>query len=67
MLLYPERGLVLNPTAADILRLCTGDRTVTAIVDELASKYGHEVPEVTRQVVDFLRTMSDRGLVQDMT
>ena len=33
MLLYPERGLVLNPTAADIVQRCTGERTVAAIVD----------------------------------
>ena len=25
MLLYPERGLALNATAADILALCTGE------------------------------------------
>jgi Coenzyme PQQ synthesis protein D (PqqD). len=24
MLLYPERGLVLNPTAADVLQRCDG-------------------------------------------
>jgi coenzyme PQQ biosynthesis protein PqqD len=64
MLLYPERGLVLNPTAADVLQLCTGERTVGAIVDELARKYGQEALAVERQVMDFLRTMADRGLVQ---
>jgi coenzyme PQQ biosynthesis protein PqqD len=64
MLLYPERGLVLNPTAADVLQLCTGERTVGAIVDELARKYGQEAPAVERQVMDFLRTMANRGLVQ---
>ena len=44
MLLYPERGLVLNPTAADVLERCTGERTVTSIVDELAQKYNHQTP-----------------------
>jgi len=28
---YPERGLVLNPTAADVVKLCTGELTVGAI------------------------------------
>ena len=28
MLLYPERGLVLNATAADVVQLCTGEHTV---------------------------------------
>src|SRR5256886_14851966 len=35
MLLYPEKGLVLNPTAAAIVRLCTGEHTVGAIVERL--------------------------------
>jgi coenzyme PQQ biosynthesis protein PqqD len=67
MLLYPERGMVLNPTAADVLQRCTGELTVSAIVDELAQKYGHEAPEVEREILDFLKTMADRGLVQAAT
>lgn len=64
ILLYPERGLVLNPTAADVLQRCTGERTVHSIVEELAQKYGHQIPAVEKEVMDFLRTMADRGLVQ---
>jgi coenzyme PQQ biosynthesis protein PqqD len=64
MLLYPERGLVLNPTAADVLQRCDGERTVGSIVEELAQKYGHEPPVVEREVMDFLQTMADRGLVR---
>ena len=33
LLLYPERGLALNGTALDVVRLCTGERTVAGIVD----------------------------------
>lgn len=67
MLLYPERGLVLNATAADVLQRCDGERTVGAIVEELAQKYGHEPPAVEREVMTFLETMADRGLVQSAT
>ena len=68
MLLYPERGLVLNSTAADVLQRCTGERTVSSIVDELARKYGDQAPAaVEREVMDFLQTMADRGLVQAAT
>jgi coenzyme PQQ biosynthesis protein PqqD len=63
MLLYPERGLVLNPTAADVIQLCTGERTVASIVDELARRYGHQVPAVEREVMGFLTAMAERGLV----
>ena len=64
MLLYPERGLVLNPTAADVLQRLTGERSVDSIVEELAQKYGHQPPAVEKEVMDFLKTMADRGLVQ---
>jgi coenzyme PQQ biosynthesis protein PqqD len=64
MLLYPERGLVLNPTAADVLQRCDGERTVGSIVEELARRYGHEAPAVEREVMSFLQTMAERGLVQ---
>jgi coenzyme PQQ biosynthesis protein PqqD len=65
MLLYPEKGLVLNPTAAAIVRLCTGDHTVGVIVDRLVEEYptqGREALE--RQVLEFLSAMADRGLVR---
>jgi coenzyme PQQ biosynthesis protein PqqD len=64
MLLYPEKGLVLNPTAAAIVRLCTGEHTVGAIVERLVEEYptqGREALE--RQVLEFLSAMADRGLV----
>jgi coenzyme PQQ biosynthesis protein PqqD len=64
MLLYPERGLVLNPTAADVLQRCDGERTVSAIVAELATRYGQAPPAVEREVMAFLQTMADRGLVR---
>ena len=65
MLLYPERGLVLNATAAAVIERCTGERTVGSIVDELAQKYDEQTPaEVEREVMEFLRVMADRGLVQ---
>ena len=38
MLLYPERGLLLNSAAADILRLCTGGVTVETIVGMLSAR-----------------------------
>jgi pyrroloquinoline quinone biosynthesis protein D len=64
LLLYPEKGMVLNATAADILRLCTGEHTVAAIVQRLADKYGQPAPAVERDVLDLLGRMEDRGLVR---
>ena len=67
MLLYPERGLVLNGTAADVAQLCTGEHTVRAIVEQLAVKYGQAADVVEREVLGFLTAMADRGLVRDGT
>jgi len=65
MLLYPEKGLLLNPTSASILELCTGEHTVEVIVDKLRATYGDGTVEtVTREVCSFLSTMADKGLVE---
>jgi pyrroloquinoline quinone biosynthesis protein D len=65
LLLYPERGLVLNQTAVDIVRLCTGERTVAGIVEHLVEQYRPKARDVIeREVLDFLGAMADRGLVQ---
>lgn len=66
MLLYPEKGLVLNPTAADVAQLCTGEHTVGAIVEQLAAKYSQDVPTVEREVMDFLVVLTERGLVREV-
>ena len=65
MLLYPERGLALNPTAADILKMCTGEHTVGGIVEQLIDRYTQPRAAVEREVMAFLQTIADRGLVQD--
>ena len=66
MLLYPEKGLVLNPTAADVAQLCTGEHTVRAIAAQLASKYSQDGATVEREVVNLLNSLAERGLVQEM-
>ena len=66
MLLYPERGLVLNPTAADVVQLCTGEHTVETIVEKLAEKYTTQPREALEQeIVSFLGRLAERGLVSD--
>ena len=65
LLLYPERGLELNPTAAEILKLCDGERTVDAIVDRLAAAYPKKARDaVEREVLEFLGALAERGLVR---
>jgi coenzyme PQQ biosynthesis protein PqqD len=65
MLLYPERGLALNATAASILKLCNGELTVDSIVEQLQREYAERpAPELRQEVLEFLAEMVRRGLLQ---
>jgi coenzyme PQQ biosynthesis protein PqqD len=65
MLLYPERGLALNASAANILKLCDGELTVDGMVEKLREEYGDRSgEEIRRDVLEFLEEMARRGLVQ---
>ena len=65
LLLFPEKGLTLNPTAAEILKLCTGEHTVEAIIERLLQTFGGQPRDVVeREVVAFLGSMAERGLVK---
>jgi coenzyme PQQ biosynthesis protein PqqD len=65
LLLYPERGLALNATAASILKLCDGALTVDGVVAKLQAEYAdRSAEELRRDVLEFLEEMARRGLVQ---
>ena len=65
MLLYPETGLELNRTATEIACLCTGECTIDDIAQHLAQIHTEISPvEITRDVLDFLKTLAGRGLLQ---
>jgi pyrroloquinoline quinone biosynthesis protein D len=65
MVLYPERGLVLSDTAADVVTLCVEPRAVAAIVDALAEKYDQADREtIRRDVIELLQGLADKGLVE---
>jgi len=67
MLLYPEHGIELSQTAADVLGLCTEARAVAAIIDGLVEKYGdRERDAITRDVVELLQGLADRGLIGEV-
>ena len=62
VLLYPEGLLALNPTGAEILRLCDGRRSVAAVAQALDERYG--AAAVTPDVTAFLDALAAKGLVQ---
>jgi pyrroloquinoline quinone biosynthesis protein D len=54
VLLSPEAVAVLNGTAADVLRLCDGTRTVAEIVAQLRSRYDRVDEGDVRRLLDHL-------------
>jgi coenzyme PQQ biosynthesis protein PqqD len=67
MLIYPERGLELNDSAAAIAKKCDGSRSVDAIVDELTREFeaGPEArAAIDADVVAFVIDLRDRGLLE---
>jgi coenzyme PQQ biosynthesis protein PqqD len=65
LLLYPERGLLLNSPAADILRSCTGGVTIDTIVGMLSARDPATPRElIANQVLDFLSSLQSRGLIE---
>jgi pyrroloquinoline quinone biosynthesis protein D len=64
LLLYPEAGLKLIRTGTHVLERCTGERSVTQIVDELVASYaGADRGLIEREVLGLLSRLVDRGLL----
>ena len=63
VLLYPEGLVALNPTGAEILRLCDGVRSIAQIVAALAHRYGAPAGTVEPDVTAFLDGLAAKGLV----
>ncbi|MEO8902352.1 MAG: pyrroloquinoline quinone biosynthesis peptide chaperone PqqD [Polyangiaceae bacterium] len=64
ILLYPEKGLLLNPTGAAILKLCTGEQTLFRIIAALTLEFQSDQAKVQAEVLAFVQTLLDRGLIQ---
>jgi pyrroloquinoline quinone biosynthesis protein D len=63
VLLIPEGVVRLNATAAEVLELCDGERSLDDIVGALAARYdGADLRDDVRGMVD---AMAEKGLVVD--
>ena len=65
MLLYPEKGLELNETAARVAALCTEERAVDDILARMVAAADGAAARATieEEVLAFLRALEDRGLL----
>jgi pyrroloquinoline quinone biosynthesis protein D len=63
VLLVPEGVVRLNPSAAEVLELCDGERSLDEIVVALSARYdGADLGDDVQELVD---AMAQRGLVVD--
>jgi coenzyme PQQ biosynthesis protein PqqD len=65
LVVYPERGLALNETGAEILELCDGARCVREIIAELALRHGAN-GSLDGDVRAFLQELADRNLLRGL-
>jgi pyrroloquinoline quinone biosynthesis protein D len=63
VLLAPERVLVPDEIAVEILQRCDGVATVASIADTLAGKYEAPRDEVERDIIELLQDLADKGTV----
>jgi pyrroloquinoline quinone biosynthesis protein D len=54
---------VLNPTAAEVLELCDGERSLDEIVGALSARY--DGADVRDDVTELVEGLAQRGLVID--
>ncbi len=63
VILAPERVLVPDETALEVLRLCDGKATVATIIDELKRKYDAPREVIGKDVTDLLQGLADKGFI----
>jgi len=64
VLLAPERIFKADAIASEILKRCTGETTLTAIVDDLAKAYAAPRERVLTDVTALLRGLADKRLLE---
>ena len=63
LLLAPERVLKTNAIAVEVLKRCTGEQSLDAIVDDLASTFTAERSRVDTDVRTLLTELATKRLV----
>jgi pyrroloquinoline quinone biosynthesis protein D len=66
LVVYPERGLALNETGAEILELCDGERRVADIIAALRARHIGASESLGDEVRAFLQELADRNLLRGL-
>lgn len=64
VLMAPERMLVPDETALEVLKLLDGARTLDALVDLLAERFAAPRAEIADDVSALLQDLAERGVVE---
>lgn len=64
VLLGPERLMLPDETAIEVLRLCDGERNLAAIVDQLAKAFEARPAEIREDVAAFLSDLRDQRMIE---
>ncbi len=64
VLLAPERVFTADPIAAEILKRCTGEATLTSIVDELAASFSAPRERVLADVTALIESLAAKRLLE---
>ena len=64
IVLAPERVLMPDEVALEILKRCDGATSVSAIIESLAEVYQASAAEIGEDVAELLQDLADKGFVQ---
>jgi len=62
VILAPERVLMLDQIAAEILNRCDG-KSVAAIIDDLVATFEAPRQDIAKDVIAMLQDMADKGTI----
>ena len=60
----PERVVVPDETALEVLRLCDGERSIDAICDVLAKRYDAMPATIRADVIELVQELTGKGLLK---
>ncbi|MCA8879410.1 MAG: pyrroloquinoline quinone biosynthesis peptide chaperone PqqD [Rhodobacteraceae bacterium] len=63
LLLAPERVLLPDPIAVEVLELSDGIRTVRDVAENLSQKYDAPLDRIATDVTAMLQSLADKGFV----
>lgn len=64
IILAPERVFEPDETSVEVLKLCDGERTVSAISEMLAEQYQAPVDVITADIIEMLQDLADKGVLK---